>query len=170
MFELIQNQLNEVLPKQIKMNEKLKNEMRIQKMINHQNVVRSKNSFSDEFNYYIILDYCPGKSIRDYLRKSDHGRLNESEARRILKDVIHGVIYLHNRRIIHHDLKLENFIIGSDGRVKIADFGLATFCDDQPSQICGTPNYMSPEIILKNKKKVYDIEKGKHLPQVSTRL
>ena len=134
--------------------EKLKNEMKIQKSINHQNVVRSKNSFSDEFNYYIILDYCPGKSIRDFLRKNDQGRLNESETRRILKDVIHGVIYLHNHRIIHHDLKLENFLIGSNGKVKLADFGLSIFYNDddesKPS-ICGTPNYMSPEILKKDK-------------------
>ena len=133
--------------------DKLKNELKIQKSINHQNVVRSKNSFSDEFNYYIVLDYCPGKSIRDYLRKSNQGRLNESETRRILKDVILGVIYLHNHRIIHHDLKLENYLIGSDGKVKLADFGLSTYFNGEESKpsICGTPNYMSPEILKKDK-------------------
>lgn len=130
--------------------EKLKNEIQIQKNLNHSNIVSSKLSFSDESNYYIAMEYCPGKTIRDYLKNSEKGHLTEAETRKILKDIINGLSFLHNRRIIHHDLKLENFIIGSDGRVKIADFGLATFCDDQPSQICGTPNYMSPEIILKN--------------------
>ena len=100
--------------------EKWKNEIKIQKNLFHQNVVKSKISFSDDFNYYIALEYCPGKSIREYLRNSENGRLSEPETRKILNDVIEGLIFLHNHQIIHHDLKLENFLIGADGKVKIA--------------------------------------------------
>lgn len=133
--------------------EKLKNEIQIQKSLNHLNIVQSKISFSDAFNYYIALEYCPGKTIREYLKNSPNGRLSEPETRKVLKDILNGLVYIHNRKIIHHDLKLENFIIGADGRVKIADFGLATFLKDDDdkkvSSICGTPNYMSPEMLLK---------------------
>ena len=135
--------------------EKLKNEIQIQKTLNHPNIVQSRISFSDDSNYYMALEYCPGKTIREYLKNNSQGRLSEPETRKILKDVINGLIFLHNRHIIHHDLKLENFIIGSDGRVKIADFGLATFHKDDEDKnlsICGTPNYMSPEILLKKDK------------------
>lgn len=135
--------------------EKLKNEIQIQKTLNHPNIVQSRISFSDDSNYYIALEYCPGKTIREYLKNNSQGRLSEPETRKILKDVINGLVFLHNRHIIHHDLKLENFIIGSDGRVKIADFGLATFHKDDEDKnlsICGTPNYMSPEILLKKDK------------------
>lgn len=132
--------------------EKLKSEMRIQKKLNHPNIVHSKVSFSDEFNYYIILEYCPGKSIREYLKKSGNGHLSEPETRKILRDVVRGLVYLHNSDIIHHDLKLENYLIGSDGKVKIADFGLSTVLkneDEKKFTICGTTNYLSPEIIEK---------------------
>ncbi|KAK8849326.1 hypothetical protein M9Y10_018698 [Tritrichomonas musculus] len=134
--------------------EKLKNETHIQKKLNHKNIVQLKLSFEDETNHYIVLEYCPGKSVRDFLRKNLNGHLSEPETRKIINDVIEGLCFLHNRRIIHHDLKLENLLIGSDGKVKIADFGLATILnneyeDDKKHPICGTPNYMSPEIITK---------------------
>lgn len=149
-----------IISKQLLMNtkgksslEKLKNEIQIQKSLIHSNIVQSKISFSDEFNYYIALEYCPGKTISEYLRSTGQGRLSEAETRKVLRDVINGLIYIHNRKIIHYDLKLENFIIGSDGNVKIADFGLSTFLKDDDekknSSICGTPNYMSPEIVMK---------------------
>lgn len=133
--------------------EKLKKEIQIQKSLNHPNIVQSKISFFDEFNYYIALEYCPGKTIGEYLRNNVNGYLSETETRKILRDVINGLIYIHNRKIVHKDLKLENFIIGSDGRVKIADFGLAYFIKDEKDKkntsICGTPNYMSPETLNK---------------------
>lgn len=132
----------------------LQNEMKIQKSLNHPNIVRAKYSFSDESNYYIVLEYCPGKSIRDFLRNSSTGRLSEPETRKILRDVIRGLAYLHNKDIIHHDIKLENFLIGSDGKVKIADFGLSTILKNEDEEeksfvICGTTNYFCPEIIQK---------------------
>ena len=111
--------------------EKLKNETHIQKKLNHKNIVQLKLSFEDETNHYIVLEYCPGKSVRDFLRKNLNGHLSEPETRKIINDVIEGLCFLHNRRIIHHDLKLENLLIGSDGKVKIADFGLATILNNE---------------------------------------
>ncbi|KAK8836586.1 hypothetical protein M9Y10_037520 [Tritrichomonas musculus] len=149
-----------IISKQLLMNakgksslDKLKNEIQIQKSLIHSNIVQSKISFCDDFNYYIALEYCPGKTISEYLRSTSENRLSEPQTRKVLKDVINGLIYIHRRKIIHYDLKLENFIIGSDGKVKIADFGLSTFLkkeeDKKNSTICGTPNYMSPEIVMK---------------------
>lgn len=135
--------------------EKLKNEMQIHKNLNHPNIVQCKVSFSDEFNHYIVLEYCPGKSVRDYLRKSEKGYLSESETRKILNDVVNGLIYLHNHKIIHHDIKLENFLIGQDGKVKIADFGVSTMLKDEKEKkysFCGTVYYLSPEIVEKENK------------------
>lgn len=130
----------------------VKNEMKIQKKLYHPNIVRSKLSFSDDDNYYIILEYCPGKSIREYLRKSKNGYLTENETRKILRDVVRGLVFLHNNNIVHHDIKLENFVIGLKGKVKIADFGLSTHLKDEDQKqylAGGTTNYLSPEIIQK---------------------
>ncbi|KAK8847184.1 hypothetical protein M9Y10_019767 [Tritrichomonas musculus] len=142
--------------------EKLKNEIQIQKTLDHPNIVRSRLSFSDDINYYIILEYCPGKSIREYLRKCEQRHIPEPEAKKILSDVIQGVVYLHNHQIIHHDLKLENFLIGSDGRVKIADFGISSVLKNDGEKnfsISGTVNYMSPELLQKeNKGHGYEVD------------
>lgn len=129
---------------------KLKNEMKIQKGLYHPNIVRSKMSFSDELNYYIVLELCPGRSVREYLKKSENGFLSEPETRKILRDVLLGLIFLHSNNIVHHDLKLENFVIGNKGKVKITDFGLSALLkneDEKQRLTGGTTNYMSPEII-----------------------
>ncbi|OHS96120.1 Serine/threonine-protein kinase PLK1 [Tritrichomonas foetus] len=128
--------------------EKLKSEIAIQKSLNHPNVVRSYDSFDDTLNYYIIIEFCPGKSVKNIVKAQ--GRLSESETSRILNDIMSGLKYLHDNRIIHRDLKLENFLVGQDGKIKIADFGLSTrlyFDDERKHTVCGTPNYLSPELV-----------------------
>lgn len=149
-------------PKGKKKLEKLKNEILIQKSLNHPNIVRSYYAFTDAFNYYIVLEYCPGKTVRDLLKNSEKGYLSEPETRKILRDVIRGLVYLHDNHIIHRDLKLENYMIGSDGKVKIADFGLSVILkneDDKRYSICGTPNYLSPELLQRvNKGHSYEVD------------
>ena len=128
--------------------EKMKSEISIQSSLHHPNIVQSYLSFEDTLNYYIVIEYCPGKSIRDIIKKQK--TIKEEQASKMLKDVIEGVSYLHDNRIIHRDLKLENFLIGADGKVKIADFGLSAkldYDDQKKYTVCGTPNYLSPEIL-----------------------
>lgn len=63
-----------------------------------------------------------------------------------------GLKYLHDRSIIHRDLKLGNILLANDHTVKICDFGLAaklTHTESEKNTICGTPNYISPEILNK---------------------
>lgn len=89
-------------------------------------------------------------NIVQVCQKSPNKYLSEAETRKILRDVVRGLTYHHSSNIIHHDIKLENFIIGSKGRVKIADFGFATLLkndDEKQFTVAGTTNYLSPEII-----------------------
>ncbi|KAK8837596.1 hypothetical protein M9Y10_036127 [Tritrichomonas musculus] len=133
----------------------LENEIKIQKLVNHPNVVKSDFSFSDALNHYFVLEYCPGGTIRNYLSNSRHFHLGEPEIRKIIKDVIQGLVYIHGLEIIHHDIKLENLIIDSNGNVKIADFGLSNFQkneNEKKSIIFGTLKYMSPEMLEKTNK------------------
>lgn len=129
--------------------EKIKSEISIQKSLNHPNILRSYDSFSDSLNYYIIIELCPGHSVKDMIKKQ--GKLSETETSRIIGDVLNGLCYLHDNRIIHRDLKPENFLVGSDGKIKIADFGLSAkldYDDERKFTVCGTPNYLSPELLL----------------------
>lgn len=137
-------------PKNEKRLEKLKREFNIQKKLNHPNIVKAYYMFSDKYNYYILLEYCPGGTIRDLIKDNKNPYLNEQETRKILIDVVNGVIYLHKNHIIHRDLKLTNYMIGSDGKVKLADFGLSNLLkkdDEKRYTICGTPAYTSPELL-----------------------
>lgn len=127
---------------------KLRSEISIQKSLNHPNLLKSYDTFEDTLNYYIVLELCPNNSVKDRIKAA--GRLSEDETASILKDVIQGLIYLHDNQIIHRDLKPENFLFGKDGNVKIADFGLSTrlyFPDERKHTVCGTPNYLSPELV-----------------------
>lgn len=56
--------------------------------------------------------------------------------------------YLHNKNIVYRDLKPENILIGSDGYLKLTDFGFAKYCDSRTYTLCGTPEYLAPEILL----------------------
>jgi serine/threonine protein kinase len=91
--------------------------------LSHPNIVKLFDSFKDVNNYYIVFELCPGHSVRDRLKRT--GRPSESETQLILREVIAGVCSLHDSHVIHRDLKIENFLFGSHGRVKIADFGLS---------------------------------------------
>jgi len=78
----------------------------------------------------------------------------EAEARTIMEQVVSGLLYLHGHGIMHRDLTLANLLLTRDMRVKIADFGLATRLTGRPGErhvtMCGTPNYISPEVATRS--------------------
>lgn len=77
--------------------------------------------------------------------------LSEPEIRYFVRQIANACLYLHNNKIIHRDLKLGNIFINDDMKIKLGDFGLATRMDDADRKytLCGTPNYLAPEILLK---------------------
>lgn len=77
-------------------------------------------------------------------------KLSEAEARYYLSQIVSSLLYLHENLVIHRDLKLGNLFIGSDMKIKVGDFGLATkltHYQERRKTICGTPNYIAPEIL-----------------------
>ena len=77
-------------------------------------------------------------------------RLSEGEVRFYMRQLVEGLAYLHKALVIHRDLKLGNLFLTSDMRLKIGDFGLAARLDDPDDRkrtMCGTPNYIAPEIL-----------------------
>ncbi|OMJ92616.1 hypothetical protein SteCoe_4626 [Stentor coeruleus] len=132
-----------------KLNRRLKNEITLQSSLNHPCIVKLYNTFEDEDLIYLVLELCAGGEL--YTQIKEEGRLQEEEAKIMCSHIVEGLIYLHSNGILHRDLKLGNLLLSEDRTlVKIADFGLAVKLknsSEERNTLCGTPNYISPEII-----------------------
>ncbi|CAD7925467.1 unnamed protein product [Amoebophrya sp. A120] len=129
---------------------KLKSEISIHRSLNHEKVVRFYEYYEDQENVYIILELCPNQTLNEFLRKRTNRRMAEPEAMFYIYDLILALKYLHKHRILHRDLKLGNLFLDDCMRIKIGDFGLAAQLesdDEKRRTICGTPNYIAPEIL-----------------------
>eukprot|EP01022_Parablepharisma_sp_SALTPOND_P012347 TRINITY_DN1583_c0_g1_i1.p1 TRINITY_DN1583_c0_g1~~TRINITY_DN1583_c0_g1_i1.p1 ORF type:complete len:573 (+),score=46.97 TRINITY_DN1583_c0_g1_i1:2652-4370(+) len=126
-------------------------EIRLLEKMNHVNVVKLYDAFDTENHVLLAMDYVRGNSLHGYLKAQPNRRLDEWEAKRLFRQVICGIEYCHGKSIAHRDIKLENLLLDEHNNVKIIDFGFST-CIPNTKKIkifCGTPSYMSPEIVLR---------------------
>ena len=92
------------------------------------------------------MDYIAGGELFTYLRTE--GKLDPEHAMQYSAQVCLMFEYLHSKNIIYRDLKPENLLIASDGHLCITDFGFAKKIEDRSYTLCGTPEYLAPEIIM----------------------
>lgn len=119
-------------------------EVDIHGLMNHSNVVQLESYFQDRTKFYMVLEHCELNTLASLLRY--RGRLEENETRKLLKQLLDGLKHIHDRGIIHRDLKPANIYLTQDYTLKIGDFGLADRIRSKNKGICGTPNYISPEV------------------------
>jgi polo-like kinase 1 len=108
---------------------------------------------------YILLELCPNQSLNELLRRRK--RLHELEVMYYSKQIIDSLFYLHKHRVIHRDLKLGNLFINEKLELKLGDFGLATKLDfdgERKRTICGTPNYIAPEVLEGRNGHSYEVD------------
>ena len=108
---------------------------------------------------YILLELCPNQSLNELLRRRK--RLHELEVMYYTKQIIDSLLYLHKNRVIHRDLKLGNLFINEKLELKLGDFGLATKLDfdgERKRTICGTPNYIAPEVLEGKNGHSYEVD------------
>ena len=94
------------------------------------------------------MEFCAGGEL--FFHISQKGRFNEEEARFYFGEIVLAIEYLHNHNIVYRDLKPENIILDLDGHARLTDFGLSKLNFDKKSRsysFCGSPEYMSPEMI-----------------------
>ena len=105
-------------------------------------------AFQTPENLYMIIDYCPGGDLDTIIQTRF---FEENEAKFYIAELIIAIDYLHTNNILYRDLKPENILINSDGHIKLADFGLAreNTEDGRLKSFCGSPSYLSPEMIQK---------------------
>lgn len=138
---------------------KLINEIKIHKKLNNQNIVGFEKFFEDKNNVYILLELCSNQTLNDLVRRRT--RLNELEVQCYILQIVRALKYLHNHRIIHRDLKLGNLFLTSKMELKLGDFGLSAklkYDGQRRKTVCGTPNYIAPEILEKKNGHSYEVD------------
>ena len=113
--------------------------------VRHPFLVNLWGTFKDAKNLYMVMDFVAGGELFSLLRKSQ--RFPDPVAKFFAAEVALALDYLHSLDIIYRDLKPENILLGADGHVKITDFGFAKHVPDITWTLCGTPDYLAPEIV-----------------------
>ena len=115
----------------------------------HTHIVKLFSYFEDSDFVFITLELCRKRSLMELHKRRK--AVTEPEARYFVHQILLGCKYLHDNKIIHRDLKLGNVFLNDTMEVKIGDFGLATKVDfdgERKKTLCGTPNYIAPEVRL----------------------
>ena len=137
--------------------ERIIREMTILNQIDHINVIKVYDIYESEDNYLIIMEYCEGGELFNYIVKNQ--KLSEEETAFFFYQIINGVEYLHSKNIVHRDLKPENLLLCEGNILKIIDFGLSNFYNgNYLSTPCGSPCYASPEMVSGNKYNGFNID------------
>lgn len=127
---------------------KVVREVNIFRSVKHKNVVTLFEVFEDDACYYIVMEFCGGGDLLNFVRGK--GRLCELEAREVFKQLVEGVAAVHEKSVLHRDLKLENVLLDlSLQTIKLCDFGISRIVEPGTvmNEQCGTPAYLAPEIL-----------------------
>ncbi|KAI8074782.1 kinase-like domain-containing protein [Gongronella butleri] len=108
-------------------------------------IVNLWGTFQDDLYLYMVMDYVPGGELFSVLRRSK--RFPDHVAKFYASEVTLALEYLHEKDIVYRDLKPENLLLDAHGHIKITDFGFAKLVPEVTWTLCGTPDYLAPEII-----------------------
>lgn len=134
------------------------NEIECLKKLKHQNIARLYQVFETQTAIYLVLEYCAGGELFDYIVSKS--KLEEPESAQIIYDLMRVLEFIHINGFAHRDLKPENILFDDKHHIKLIDFGLAANCSpdnmatnrnqpplDQLSTCCGSVTYAAPEVI-----------------------
>ena len=111
-------------------------------------IVRYYGRLEDEENVYLLLDLISGLDLFHTMRKK---RLRPQEVVCLAAQVVAALEVMHSQGVVYRDLKPENIMVEENGRVKMIDFGLSKVVgNERTTTVCGSPEYMAPELIRKN--------------------
>lgn len=132
-----------------RLHQNLMSEIDIMKNYKHSCICQLRENFSSSKHISLVLQYCAGGDLQKFIRKTT--RLSESVTRKFLVQLAAGLGFLHEKNIIHRDIKSQNILLSvasSDAQLKIADFGFAKHLEEaaMAHSVCGTPLYMAPEV------------------------
>lgn len=127
----------------------IENEIKLLNQLKHPNIVLYKESFYENSDYInIVMQYCEGGDLYKTIRNRNGKRFSESTVLRWMSQLIVSLHFLHERKILHRDLKTQNIFL-SDDRLFLGDFGISKTLENTrelANTYIGTPYYMSPEL------------------------
>lgn len=106
--------------------------------------------FTSELRLYFVMNFIKGGELYKFFK--DYKHFEEPQVKFYAAQIALALGYLHNKGVIHRDLKLENIMLEHTGYIKLIDFGLAKLMDDKGTMAktyCGTPEYLAPEMIMR---------------------
>jgi calcium-dependent protein kinase len=131
--------------------ELLRREIDVLREVDHPNIIKFYDTYEDSSHIFIVMEYCSGGEL--FTKITNNGCLNESEARVYMEKMLMAVSHLHSLKIVHRDLKTENFLFDSNSatkELKLVDFGLSNKfgknLENLHSQV-GTIYYVAPEVL-----------------------
>jgi len=141
--------LKQLQKKRLVMTKQMSNvvrEKQIMRKLLHPHILKLTGTFSDRNSLYFVLEYLQGGDVFSRLCKQG-GRFDMRTTRTYAACVTDSFDYMHAKHIIYRDLKPENLVLDKDGVIKVVDFGMAKHTVQRTFTVCGTPEYMAPEII-----------------------
>lgn len=122
----------------------VRREIEIQSQLLHPNILRLFGYFYDADRIYLILEYAAQGELFALLSAKDY--FDEKTSACYLKQLSNAILYCHSKNVIHRDIKPENILIGYNGEMKLSDFGWAVHATSRRKTMCGTPDYIPPEM------------------------
>lgn len=119
------------------------------KDLDHPHIIKLYCVYNTSKRVILNTEFCGDITLQDYLR-SYPNMIREEKIKDIFRSVAKAIGYCHSKGVCHRDLKLDNILINHEGVIKLIDFGFAirkTATNDKITDFCGTPSYMSPEIV-----------------------
>ena len=131
----------------------VKNEINILKQIDNKFIMKLYEVIDTSSNLYLVLEYINGINLLEIIKNEKYHYIKEDRAKKLFIQIVKGISYCHKKNIFHRDIKLENILVLKDDTIKIIDFGFGVKCNRDTYQklFCGTPSYMAPEIVKKEK-------------------
>ena len=140
--------------------EEMLKEVSILKSIDHPNIIKIYDLYEDDSFLYFVIEYCSGGELFDRIQKIS--TFSEKQAAKYIRQLLSAIAYLHNRNIVHRDLKAENLLFENESEnanLKLIDFGVS--CEFlkgiKLKETLGTPYYIAPEVLLQNYDEKCDI-------------
>lgn len=128
----------------------LQREIELLATLDHENIVKFNKAIEAKNHVYIIMEFISRVSLQDFMDSQPAQVVPEDIVRRLFFQLTKAVAYLHDKSIVHRDIKLQNILLRDHNNLKLIDFGFACEVkEEELTMFCGTPSYMAPEIVMR---------------------